>query len=256
MRQNVLPKIIRSSYAITMSAILFASSPSVCYAEQIDTSISESATPAPQCDSRVSAFYSNSVFIGDSILVGYKAYSQRIETSATHNAQFLCSKGFSAYHALRADKSIKNHPEYNGVKQAIWTSVSQMNVDKVFIYLGTNDLVGINPDESSTNTIEVANRIHQAKPEATIYIIGIAPAYAGTSKGCLNSTDIATYDNLLMDKAHMSGFHYINLSDCLKGEDGNIRPELSGDRYVHINNAAYDIWNQVMSDYALNQLQE
>ena len=196
--------------------------------------------------SAVQNYFAKSVFIGDSVMVGFKNYSQSHATSAAANAQYLCNVSYSAYNALKGSK----HPAYNGVSRKVWENVALMDVDRVFIFLGINDLIWRTPDALLTDIDTIASNIKSSKPGVEINLISIPPVYTGTNKGYLNTTGIDLYNSKLSEFCSKKGYSYIDINSYLKGTDGSIKPEYSGDKYVHETSAAYAIWDSVLTGFA------
>lgn len=201
-------------------------------------------------------FYSDALFIGDSIMVAFKNYSSRYKSSVTHNAQFMAKNGLAAFYALKGNEKPEKQPEFNGARKAIWENIDSANIKKVFLSLGTNDLVGVSPERTSDNIITLVNNIKEVNPDIEIYIIGIAPVYAGTNKGYLSNQNIAIFNACLEEKATALEIPFVDIAKSLKTEGGDINPNYSSDSYVHQNRAAYDVWNQVLTEYAQNLIDQ
>ncbi|MBR5419530.1 MAG: SGNH/GDSL hydrolase family protein [Lachnospiraceae bacterium] len=199
-------------------------------------------------DAVVRSYFNRSVFIGDSVMVGYQLYLGAHKESLASGAKFLAATSYATFHALKEDSNM--HPMYRGVKQAVWKSIAEMDVDRVFIMLGTNDLVGLEPGTISTNIYKLVDKIRAAKPGVEVNIISMTPVYAGTNKGYLNNDCIDALNILLLQGAieHNTGF--VDINSYLKGDDGAILPAYSSDHYVHETAAAYAIWDMHLRIYA------
>ena len=193
-------------------------------------------------------YYDKAVFVGDSIMVGYRNYSAN-PTSVTNRADFLCNVSYSLYNAFTPGSSL--HPVYAGQKRYVWDSIAMMDVDKVFIMWGTNDLVCFAPDAIIPKYQQFIANIQAAKPGIQINIISMTPVYAGTNKGSLNNPSIDMLNALLLQMCQQNGYGYVDLNTPLKDATGNMNPIYSSDRYVHHNNAAYSgVWEAVLNNYA------
>lgn len=245
--KNIVKRI--GAFLLTLSIVLM----SVPNTSEVTTVADEASDLAMQY-ALVWDYYSNACFLGDSLMVGFRNYSEKYDTACAKTSNFLAAKSFASYYALRPEKNAKKQPEYQGQKLAVWDSISKMKADKVFIYLGTNDLVGISPEKTTENLMALCANIKNKNPEVSIHIIGMAPVYAGTNKGYLNNKDVDKYNALVKQQAELLGYGFVDLNPYLKDTSGNLKAEYSSDKYVHMTYEAYAIWNQVLFEYAINQI--
>ncbi|MCR4787553.1 MAG: hypothetical protein K5888_03110 [Lachnospiraceae bacterium] len=195
------------------------------------------------------AYYARSVFIGDSVLAGYRNYLAKQKDSPVSSATFLAAASYSAAHALNERDSL--HPIYRGKKQPVWTAISQMDVDRVFIMFGTNDLVVKDAGPASEDVLALVDKIMATNPGKEIHIISMSPVYAGTSKGAMNNPTINVYNSLLFQGAFQRGAYYLDLNSHLLDANGNLAGKYCSDRYVHQTNTSYsEVWDPVFTAYA------
>lgn len=201
------------------------------------------------------SFFENSVFVGDSLSVGFTNYCQsRMDSIATESTYFLARTSCSAQIAISAN-ALSAHanvmPIYNGTVTYPENAIAQMpNIEKVFICYGMNDLVGSSPEKFINDMNILVDRILEKSNNVNIYIISVPCIYEGKGSGNLSNQSIAATNRRWMDVCNEKGWGFINLSEYLMNANGAIRPELSSDHYVHENNAAYDIWTKVLRNYA------
>lgn len=204
------------------------------------------------------AFFANSVFVGDSLTVGFKEYCRTHESIASDSTYFLARVSCSAKAAV-SKNALTEHagimPIYNGQVQYIEDSVSQLpNVSKMFICYGMNDLTGSTPSQFVANMQTLIARITAKTPGLQVYVISIPCIMGSVDTGYLNNTSIQTANLLLQDACTQNGWGFINISEHLMGADNAIRPEYSSDKYVHENSLAYKVWNSVLKDYAFMEI--
>ena len=70
-------------------------------------------------EEELAAYYGSSVFIGDSIMVGFRNYCAKQKTFA-HNIQFLAAGNYSVFNALKPVTANSVHPMYRGKKYQVW----------------------------------------------------------------------------------------------------------------------------------------
>ena len=205
------------------------------------------------------AFFANSVFVGDSLTVGFRDYCRTHSDSiASDSTYFLARVSCSAKAAISAN-ALTTHakimPIYNGKVQYIEDSVSQMpDVSKMFICYGMNDLTNSTPKQFISDYQTLIERIIAKTPGLQVYVISIPCVMADVDSGKLNNANIQSANILLQDVCAQNGWGFINITEHLMGADNAIRPEYSADKYVHENSRAYKIWNNVLKDYAFMEI--
>lgn len=206
-------------------------------------------------------FYENTVFIGDSISVGFANFCQNSSDSlASDTTYFLAKEGCAAYIAtseLALTKYADRMPAYQNQLQYIEDSVSQMpNLEKAIICYGINDLVGSSPEEYIIDMTTLIDRIHSKSPNLSIYIISIPCITETASAGYLCNDSIQKANQLLEQACTEQGWGFINLTEYLMNENLAICAEYSSDNYVHQNSSAYQIWTKVLRNYAYEHTKE
>lgn len=205
------------------------------------------------------AFFANSVFVGDSLTVGFRDYCRAHSDSiATDSTYFLARVSGSAKAAI-SKNALTTHasimPMYNGCVQYIEDSVSQMpNISKMFICYGMNDLTTSTPEQFISDIQTLITKITAKTPGLQVYVISIPCVMSDVDNGFLNNANIQSANILLMDVCAQNGWGFINITERLMGADNAIRPEYSADKYVHENSRAYKIWNNVLKDYAFMEI--
>lgn len=204
------------------------------------------------------AFFANSVFVGDSLTVGFKEYCRTHDSIASDSTYFLARVSCSAKAAI-SKNALTEHagimPIYNGQVQYIEDSVSQLpNITKMFICYGMNDLTGSTPSQFVSDMQTLIARITDRTPGLQVYVISIPCIMGDVNTGRLNNQSIQTANLLLQDACTQNGWGFINISEHLMGANNAIRPEYSADNYVHENSRAYKVWNNVLKDYAFMEI--
>ena len=204
------------------------------------------------------AFFANSVFVGDSLTVGFKDYCRTHESIASDSTYFLARVSCSAKAAI-SPNALTEHagimPIHNGQVQYIEDSVSQLpNISKMFICYGMNDLTCSSPTQFVSDMQTLITRIMAKTPGLQVYVLSIPCITSGVNTGYLSNESIQTANILLQEICMQNGWGFINISEHLMGPENAIRPEYSSDSYVHENSRAYKIWNSVLKDYAFMEI--
>ena len=200
-------------------------------------------------------YFGRSVFIGDSVMVGYKLYLANHPESAAAKTNFLAATSYATYHALNERSQM--HPLYRGVCQPVWTSVSQMGVDHVFIMLGTNDLVCYDPARTANGIFTLADKIHEVNPNVEVILISMPPVYATTNKGSLSNSGIDSLNVLLQEGCEEHNTSYVDINTYLKDANGALPAAYCSDRYVHETFAAYgEVWDVQIQNFAAEAIKK
>ncbi len=204
-------------------------------------------------DNDIREYYSKSVFIGDSVMTGYKMYVNYYDSLAS-NAFFLATNSYATFHALKENSNL--HPLFRGVKQPVWKSVSCMEVDRVFIMLGTNDLICWSVDQTAKGIFDLTQRILEENPGIEINLISMTPLYPGASKNSLTNENVNLLNDTLREMAEDNGFGYVDINTPLKDGGKALPPAFCSDGLVHETNAAYAVWDKEFTMYAKELIQE
>lgn len=196
-------------------------------------------------------YFGESVFIGDSVMIGLRNYSMNQEgDSCLSGAQFLAAVGYSSYNALQPVTGKHIHPLYKGKKCQVWDAVSDMGAKRVFISLGTNDIIMLGSEGAIERCRQVVDKILESCPGIEINCISVTYAAEGKEKGKLNNQSIAEYNGLLLQMAAQNGWGYLDLATPLSDGRGNLSNEICSDGFVHLKNSAYTVWEEELIRYA------
>lgn len=205
------------------------------------------------------AFFANSVFVGDSLTVGFRDYCRTHQDTIVSDSTYFLARVSCSAKAAISGNALTAHadimPLYNGQVQYIEDSVSQLpDVSKMFICYGMNDLTSSTPEQFVSDLQTLIARITAKTPALQVYVISIPCVMADVNNGRLNNQNIQTANVLLQNTCTQNGWGFINIAEHLMGADNAIRPEYSSDNYVHENSRAYKIWNSVLKDYAFMEI--
>ncbi len=206
-------------------------------------------------DEQLAEYYGDSVFIGDSIMEGFRIYSAR-QDNFVHDIQFLTAISYSVHNALRPVKGNIPHPEYQGKKCHVWDVLPLLGKKRVFILLGTNDLVSYGPESNRDKYKELIDKILETSPDLEIHIVSVTYTVKGKEKGCLYNPTIDIYNSLLQEMAEENGWGYIDLCTAISDGEGNLEASLSSDKFVHLKTSAYALWEDELINYAKTMLME
>ena len=202
------------------------------------------------------AYFDNAVFVGDCIMLGCRNYALKRQDTFLSRPQFLAAGSFSVNNALWPvdDKSV--HPVYRGEQHQIWESIAMMGSKRVFLMLGMNDL-NINGVEGTCKKYEeLVDNIKETDPDAEIHIMSMTYILHGKEVGMLQNDIIRQYNQELEKLAEEKGWGFVDISQPLADENGDLAVEYCSDDFAHQRPEAYDVWVSVLRDYARRQLDE
>ena len=205
-------------------------------------------------EAEIDTYFSDSVFVGDSIMLGFRNYCMKQKDSFLNDIQFLAAGSFSVSNSLWdvTEKSV--HPVYQGKKRHIWESISMMDTKRVFLFFGMNDLNVSGLEGTCEKYQKLISNIKEKSPDVEIHIISMTYTLKGAGKGKLKNDTIRDFNILLQDMAKENGWGFMDIATPLADENGDLAVEYCSDGYVHQSRAAYGVWSTVIRDYARAQL--
>ncbi|MBQ0041801.1 MAG: SGNH/GDSL hydrolase family protein [Lachnospiraceae bacterium] len=207
---------------------------------------------------QVEDYFTKSVFVGDSIMVGYRNFVAKTPESPVSKAQFLAATSFSITHALNPASKDSLQPVYQGKKRNVWESISLMGAKHVFLMFGTNDLISKNAYVVEEQMFKLVDKILEVNPDVDIHIISMTPIAGGAQqKGALNNTSIPIYNSRLYADCVKKGYSYVELHKYMLDANGDLRKEYCSDKFVHLLPVAYENgWEPVFFNHVVNCLKK
>ena len=206
-----------------------------------------------ECES----WFSDAVFIGDSITIGWKNYNNRMLEKNPEffgNTRFLCEGSYGVRHALEPISDSSLHPVYGGEQCYIWDAVKKMGAKKVFILFGLNDISIWGVQGTADNYAEVISNIRRESPETEIYVISAMYMFKGSEREKLNNKNIYALNKLLAEMCRENGYEFVNIASNLIDEGGFLPKEYCSDNYVHQTYSAYAVWADVLRSLAARHI--
>lgn len=225
-------------------------------ADNLPETAPEGAVSSNVTEAMVDDFYSNSVFVGDSVMLGFRNYAMKNADTYLGEIQFLASGSFSVNNALQPPNSTSTHPIYDGQQRYVEDSIALMQADRVFLFFGINDVALAELPDVCDKYTELIGRILEKSPDAEIYIISATYTIEGQGGKKLNNENLGALNAMMREKAVENGWGYVDIMSALDDGSGNLAQEYCSDGHLHQNTAAYDVWSEVLREYARAQLTE
>lgn len=244
-----------AAYAFAAEDVMPPSANTEAPMETADVKTPSAETPVPVIsEEEIDNYYKNAVFVGDSIMLGFRNYCMKQKDSYLNNIQFLAAGSFSVTNSLWDVTAKSVHPVYKGQKRQVWESISMMETDKVFLFFGMNDLNVSGLEGTVEKYKQLIANIKEKSPDVEIHIISMTYTLKDAGKGKLKNPKIREFNELLKAAALENGWGYLDMATPLATKDGDLAPAYCSDGFVHQSRAAYDVWNTVIRDYARAQL--
>lgn len=196
----------------------------------------------PETYSVDASFFDDAVFVGDSISMTLF----RCQNGMLGNAQFLVQGSYSIHNAVYDSGPMyyRGRP-YNNLEDA----VAATEPKKIFVLLGVNDLGLFGVDKTLEDYKVMILQIHEACPDADIYIQSMTPIWTGNERRLLTNNNVRAFDAMLRSFALENGFGYIDLAPYLQDYTGGLATCYTSDNYVHLSEEGVKLWASVLRAY-------
>lgn len=233
---------------------VYASEEKTTKTQETEVQTKDEAKEEGLTEEELAQYYGDSIFVGDSIMVGFRNYCmKKEEESFVKGIQFLAVGSYSAFNAAKPVKGDNVHPLYKGKKYQLWDAIPLMDAKRVFILLGMNDISILGLEGARDQYKEVIDKIVEACPDVEIHILSTTYTLKGKGGGKLNNENLAKYNELLQEMAEENGWGYMDIATPISDGKGNLAAEYCSDDFVHLSSAAYDIWETELREYANTQ---
>lgn len=191
------------------------------------------SAPLAQSDMRETAYFSDAVFVGDSITTGIDLYS------SLTNTKVVASTGINLETVLTAD-SVRNAA---GDKTTIPQAVKELKPAKIYLMLGTNGIDWMTVDQMIAQYEKVFDALKADNPNAVFYIQSIPPITKEKEKKSsqMSLSKIKEYNDRLLKLAEEKKAYYVDVYSAIASEDGYLSSENSTDG-VHFDSSVYTVW--------------
>lgn len=176
--------------------------------------------------------YTNYLFLGDSITDFY-------DLDKYYDGLPVVNSGISGNTTEDILNDMKNR-------------VYEYNPSKVFLLIGTNDLIhDISVDDIISNIEKIISEIKDNKPQVEIYVESIYPVNDNLDEEMVsnrNNDDIMKINEKIKKYCDENNYTYINMYDKLLDDDGNFSEEYTDDG-LHPNENGYEIITKELKKY-------
>ncbi|MBQ2903268.1 MAG: hypothetical protein IJE48_02610 [Clostridia bacterium] len=190
----------------------------------------------------------SSVFIGDSVSLGFSRYCAK--KGLMKDTTFLTVGSYSVAHALSTStdesKGFK-HPMYKGKEMPVLNAIAEIKPENVYFCLGINDIVDHGVEGTVKNYCKIINRVRESVPDANIYIVSTTFLVDAAQKKNLNNLNLSNLNhNMKLLCLDYDKLEYIDIMSHLQDEKYALRAEYCSDEYIHQTDSAYAVWAEML----------
>lgn len=189
-------------------------------------------------------YFYDALFIGNSRTVGLSLYGSMPEETT-----FYATVGMNIYDLLTSTAQI---PPEEGPEQSFTSVLNGKQYGKIYIMLGINDL-GTGTSESFAEYYKtVIDTIHQAQPNAIIYIQSIIniSAERDAQGDAISNANINEKNALLEQLANNDYIYYLNVNEVLIDSNGFLNADYTSDG-VHLGGGSLSLWEDYLYSHAI-----
>ncbi len=180
----------------------------------------------------------------------------------TYNKESIVFLGDSITSRYDLDKYFPNYNVYNSgiagnmtkdILENMENRIFTYNPTKVFILIGTNDLVysGLDNDGIKNNIEEIINKIYEKNNNTKIYLESIYPINTSLNKEIVEirtNDNIKDLNNKIEKMCDNNKCTYINMYDDLTDKNGNMKRIYTVDG-LHLNKIGYKVVTNKLIKY-------
>lgn len=193
-------------------------------------------------------YFDDAIFMGDSLADGFKDY-----------AAWMSLKGRGTLYLTQRSMTPRSFMQPGAMVDAgdagvvdVWATIADRQPGKMYITLGTNALMAMDPAEFIESYYQLVAKIRQTSPNTTIYITTIPPtssAYAAKEER-LSKERIQQANDLIAKMCREENLELINLYDVVMGADGYLNEEINSDG-IHMTPEGYKMWLNYLIEHTV-----
>lgn len=129
--------------------------------------------------------------------------------------------------------------------------VYKYNPSKIFLLIGTNQLVTDSEEEIIEQIFKVVDEIHSNNPVASVYLESIYPVNNNIEKSPAKNRDndkIVDINNKLKEKSKKYKYEYVDIYSELIDSEKNLKEEYTKDG-LHLNDKGYEVVTEIIKKY-------
>ena len=201
------------------------------------------------------AFFSHTVFIGDSLTNQLKSYAR--EKKLLTGARFLSATNYRLNVAAARYVDTKNvQLKLAGSAVTVPEALQILKAEKVFILLGLNDHAGSNLDYDISRYSNLIDHIREKLPDILIVAQSLTPIQRHLQGKTLNQANMNAFNQALKALCEEKDVVFLDIATPLMDENGFLNSAYARDSSdnVHLNNKGLKIWADTLYAFADSEL--
>lgn len=189
------------------------------------------------------SYFDNTVFIGDTLTLGFTAYN------------FLLKDNVITSLDLNLSNVMTQTVQVNGEELSAVSALKKKGAENVYILFGSDGISMVQTNTLLNNYASFLDAVKNALPNAKIYVLSISPVTAGRESAANNAIfnkDIDEYNSKLLNIANDKNVYFVDANTALKNNKGLLDDSNAESDGLHINKNAYSI----LTDYILTHIAE
>lgn len=133
----------------------------------------------------------------------------------------------------------------------MYNRVYRYNPSKIFLLIGTNQLVNDSEEEIIEQIFKIIDEIHNNNPIASVYLESIYPVNNNIEKSPAKNRDndkIIEINNKLKENCKKYKYEYVDIYTKLKDSNDNLKEEYTEDG-LHLSDKGYEVVTDILKKY-------
>lgn len=193
-------------------------------------------------------YFSNTLFIGNSITEGFKAFSG-LDTPTYYEGRGMTVESIHRMKIVNAD----NSPNSDGTgEKTVMDALKDRQFDQIYLLMGANELGWVYPDMFIEQYSQLIDDIKTLQPNAKICVQSILPVSAERSETdeVYNNTKIENLNNMIINMSAEKGIPYLNAAEAFKDDTGALPADKTPDG-IHLTAAACQEWRMYIKTHVM-----
>ena len=199
----------------------------------------------PEHDPVPADWFSNSLFVGDSLTLAMSMYPLDVPETAA----------FCAFKSMTPKQFVDNVTveTTEGEQKAVFDDICKHDPDNIFLLLGTNALASGSNSGLIASYTRLLQKLREQFPDAAIYVQGLPPVSDKVSSERVTLTNgrIRSVNVQLAQMAQENTCFYIDLNHALANEEGSLSTYIAQDDGIHLNQRGCQIWFDYLKSHVL-----
>ena len=193
-------------------------------------------------------YFSNTLFIGNSITEGFKEFSG-LDTPTYYEGRGMTVESIHRRKIVNAD----NSPNSDGTgEKTVMDALKERQFDQIYLLFGANELGWVYPDMFIEQYAQLIDDIKALQPNAKICVQSVLPVSAERSETdeVYNNTKIENLNNMIINMSAEKGIPYLNAAEAFKDDTGALPADKTPDG-IHLTAAACKEWRMYIKTHVM-----